>query len=580
MAIKGKGVFRIALEDFFTTTKIGVWVSSWFVQFGELLEDMIAGHYRDIFSDIANDPSLPESLRALAKGSGNSSNQGGIGQAIGFAVGTGTQASGSFLAPLFKTLEYKMNKKVKPYRLDPQSVIAAIWRTPEFIELLKGDRDDLGVSNDRDGILRELMRPRPNENSMIEGWIRGIIPDDALEHELKARGWEPNSISLFMKLRQTIPPVSDLLNMAVREAFSPDVVSRFKYDEAFPGNVLEFTKKQGLSEEWVRRYWYAHWNLPSPQQGYEMLHRLRPDRVSNPFTKDDLDLLLRTADYAPYFRDKLIAISYAPFTRVDVRRMYKTGELSYEEVIEAYKDIGYDDTRAKLLADFTVNYETGESSNLIDEYSELSRNLVQSAYSSGVITEDEFRQALEGMKIVGKAQDLVVKITELKRQIDKIPDFTKEYRNDLKTLTEKAYAARMIDKVSAITILEGIDITSEQASMMLANADLNYTYSTRSDIIGVIGKAYVSRAIDRSAAITHLGTQNVTGAEQSQIMLEWDTQREFRTKRLTQTQYQKAYQNEIITLDEYKDALQGLDYSDKDITILLAFVANATESGF
>ena len=577
MTVRGKGVLRLAIEDFFTTTKIGLWLSSWFVQFGEKFEDMIASHYKDLWSDILSDPSIPESIKSLGRGSGNGNLQGGIGQAVGFAVGTGSQAAGSFLAPLFQTLNYKMARKVLQYRLDPQAIIAGLWRTPEYLQILKDDGKDLGIHNDRLRILIELMRPRANENSLLSGWLRGIVPDAGLVAELKARGWDDSSIGLFKKLTEVIPPVSDLISMSVREAFSPDIVARWNYDEGFPSEILEHTRKQGLSDEWVKKYWYAHWQLPSPQMGFEMLHRLRPGKTSKPFTADDLDTLLRTADYPKYYRDRLAEISYSPFTRVDVRRMYKTGELSYDEVIESYKDIGYSDEKAKLLADFTIHYELTDTTNLIDDYSELSRGLIQTAYKAGLISEGEFREALSGMGIVEKAQDLIVSITELKTQVDNIPDYTKEYRTDLKNIIEKSYVARLIDKQTALDALTGLSISIDQANLLLANADLSYLYGNRSDAINLIGKLYTGYSIDRGQAVSELGKHNVSGAEQGSILAEWDRLRDYRSRKLTQSQYQKAWINGLLTDEDYKDNLRGLGYTDFDIELLILMQTNPEE---
>jgi len=578
MATRGKGILRIAIEDFFTTTKIGLWIASWFTQFGEWLEDAIAGHYQDILKDLGDNPDMPKSIRALAKGSGKGAFQGGILGSIGTAVGIGFQASGSIIAPLMKLGEYKANRKWKPARFDVPAAFSLIWRNPEQAFAMVSDLVDQGWSEDHIKAMAILLTPRANEQALVTYWLRGKISEADLNKELKARGYEESTIALFKELSQVIPPISDLIHMSVREAFSPEVVSRFQYDQGFPSDILQYTRKVGLSDEWVKRYWYAHWQLPSPQMGFEMLHRLRPGKTSNPFTKQDLDLLLRTADYAPYFRDKLVEISYTPFTRVDVRRMYKLGILSYDDVISAYMDIGYTEENAKRLADFTTLYETGDTTNLIDEYSDLSRSLVQSAYISGVISEDDFRSALSGMKITGDAQDLVVKITELKRQIKQIPDYTKEYRTDLKGMVEKAYTARIIDKNTALSMLVSLGIPDNQATMLLANADLNYTYGSRSEIINLIGKSYISRAIDRGKAIELLGKQNVSGTEQSQILLEWDNQRDFRIRRLSQSQYEKALLAGYISVDDYIEALRGLDYTDADIEILLQFAQSKISS--
>ncbi|GAH79863.1 unnamed protein product, partial [marine sediment metagenome] len=72
--------------------------------------------------------------------------------------------------------------------------------------------------------------------------------------------------------------------------------------------------KKGLSKEWSERYWAAHWNLPSPQQGFEMLHR-------GVINVSELNMLLRALDVMPFWRDKLTAIAFRRLTRVDIRRM-------------------------------------------------------------------------------------------------------------------------------------------------------------------------------------------------------------------------------------------------------------------
>jgi hypothetical protein len=578
MTTKGKGILRIAIEDFFSTTKIGKWIASYFVQFGEWLEDAIASHYKDILASLAQSKDVPDSVKSLFFGSGHGSFQGGIPGAAGFGLQMGMSAASGLMSPLMRVLNYGMDAQLHTARFDPSAAYAVMRRDPNLAYLMVGDMVQLGWDEKRIKAWNLITTPKPSEQALIQYWLRGKLSDQELLQELHARGWEDVSINLMKELAKVIPPVQDLISMAVRDAFSPEVVSRFQYDQGFPEQILEYTRKQGLPDEWVRRYWYAHWQLPSPQMGYEMLHRLRPGRSSTPFTKEDMELLLKTADYAPYFRDKLIAISYAPFTRVDVRRMYKLGILSYEDVIEAYKDLGYDDEKARQLAEFTVKYETGESSNLIDEYSDLSRSLVQTAYSAGLISEEDFRDALSGMKITGEAQELVVKITELKRQIVHIPDYTKEYRNDLKSLIEKAYTTKLIDKPTALSMLTSIDIPSEQAEMILSNADLKYTFSNRSAIIDQIGKAYVNQTIDRGTAITLLGKQNVSGAEQQVIMSELDTQISLRSRKLTQSQYEKAYLTGLISLEEYKQALIGLEYSDKDISILLKFAEQKLQS--
>ncbi|MBA7556857.1 hypothetical protein ES705_49580 [subsurface metagenome] len=66
----------------------------------------------------------------------------------------------------------------------------------------------------------------------------------------------------------------------------------------------------------------------------------------------------------PYWRDKLIQVAYTPLTRVDVRRMYNLKIIGEEQVLKAYKDIGYNDENARYMTDFTIAYYQQSEKNL------------------------------------------------------------------------------------------------------------------------------------------------------------------------------------------------------------------------
>jgi len=190
-----------------------------------------------------------------------------------------------------------------------------------------------------------LTKPAPED---ILRWLLRTDPNmsDA-DRQLGRIGIHPEFTDVYKTLMKQIPPVGDIITMAVREAFTPAVAERFGQYEDFPDDLRKYAAMQGLSEEWAKRYWASHWSLPSPQQGFEMLHR-------GVIEIDDLELLLRASDVMPFWRDKLVEIAYRPLTRVDVRRMYGLGVLTETEVFTAYQQLGYDDTNAERMAEFTV----------------------------------------------------------------------------------------------------------------------------------------------------------------------------------------------------------------------------------
>ncbi len=218
-----------------------------------------------------------------------------------------------------------------------------------------------------------------------------------------------------------IPSMSDLTRMELREVFMKDEKGEYLYgqelwkDEPPSEDFKNFSRRKGFNTEFANFYWGAHWALPSVTQGYEMYHRLRqpfqivkgtdtltipsskPDGVDL-FQKDDLYSLLKRQDVLKRYRDQLIAVAYRPYTRVDIRRMYRAGVLSYEEVVAAYMDIGYNSERAIKLADFTVKWVTEGI-----EKRETKADVL-AAMKAGVITEEEALDELKRMYPDDKAK--------------------------------------------------------------------------------------------------------------------------------------------------------------------------------
>ena len=195
-----------------------------------------------------------------------------------------------------------------------------------------------------DGVLT-----KPNTQDLVEWQLRVDPTLAGLDDELRKTGIHPNYFDVYKTLANPIPPINDLITMAVREAFTPEIASRFGQYEGLPQAYVEAAGKKGLTKEWAERYWAAHWTLPSVQQGFGMLHR-------GIINQADLGLLMRALDIMPFWRDKLMQLSYKPLTRVDVRRMHLLGTLDESGVKRAYQDVGYNDKNASLMTDFTVRY--------------------------------------------------------------------------------------------------------------------------------------------------------------------------------------------------------------------------------
>lgn len=248
-----------------------------------------------------------------------------------------------------------------------------------------------------DGILT-----KPASIDLVAYELRQDPELSGLPQQLKRIGIHPDYFHIYKELAYQIPPVADIITMAVREAFSPDIAAKFGQYDDFPEPFAEWAGKKGLSQEWAERYWAAHWALPSPLQGFEMLHRGIIDN-------EELNLLLRALDIMPFWRKRLTQMAYKRLTRVDVRRMYRVGVLSESEVYEAYLELGYDEKRAKQMSLFTIR-------QTLSILAGVSTKDVVRAYANRTIDRGEARSILIEFGVRSEDVSYILSTADYKRE--------------------------------------------------------------------------------------------------------------------------------------------------------------------
>jgi len=293
---------------------------------------------------------------------------------------------------------------------------------------------------------------KPNIQDLINYQLRVDPSLDELPHELGKIGIHPAYHDLYRTLAYPIPPVADIITMAVREAFTPAIAQRFGQYEDYPPEFEAWALKKGISKEWAQRYWAAHWSLPSPQQGFEMLHRGVID-------ESDLNLLLRASDVMPFWRDKLIQIAYHPLTRVDVRRMHLLGVLKDSEVEDAYKHIGYSDTNARRMMEFTSTYNRKSVSG-------YKVNDVIRAYSNRFIGDSEAITLLLDLDLSHENAEYAVRTAGVKREWDT--------KDDQLTALESQFKSQTIDEGQARTELTALRFSQNDVSLLIKKWTLKH----------------------------------------------------------------------------------------------------------
>lgn len=360
--------------------------------------------------------------------------------------------------------------------LGPGEVRDLYWWGSISRERAVGLLRKLGYSEEDAAKIIDASWATPDITTIRDGYLRGLWSDEEVDRMLARQGIREEEREVVKRLFWVLPSVSDLIRMAVREVFTPEIAEKFGLYEDFPEDFARYAKMVGLSEEWARAYWAAHWELPSLEMGYEMLHR-------GIITEEELRMLLRAQDVMPFWREKLIQLSYSPFTRVDVRRMYQMGVLSKEDVLKAYKDLGYDDWHAQKLTEFTV---MGAS----EEERDLTKTDILGGYRDGILTRDEARDALVKLGYDREEAEFYLEREDYKAE--------KERRDTIIKIWKELYITRRVTQNDVIRALSQVNLPASQIDTLISSWEAEREAQMRTPTLSDLRKYFKKGIIDEA----------------------------------------------------------------------------------
>lgn len=303
----------------------------------------------------------------------------------------------------------------------------------------------------------QLSQIEPNEAYLTEWFLRGEIDDQEFAEAMLTLGWTPSDFTKFRATLFRLPPVQDLITMAVREVFTPEVAQRFGQFEDIPQEFISLAGQVGLSEEWARNYWASHWALPSIQMGFEMLHRRVIDET-------DIDLLLKSQDVMPFWRDRIKQISYSPLTRVDVRRMHATGVIDDAEVYSAYLDLGYNDVNAQRLTDFTIKLTEAQTAQPSEDETDLTKSDIRGLYEDGIITRHEAEEFFRQLGVDEDEAGFLLDRVELALDV-------RQRKSEIQLVLARAQSGEY-DFSAAQAQLNGLELTEQEFNSAIGKLTL------------------------------------------------------------------------------------------------------------
>jgi len=278
------------------------------------------------------------------------------------------------------TMRQELAKRHSPEPPSPREVMMAAFIAPEKTGEVREAMQRGGLSEADIDLMFLASYRLYTEMDIRTLWLRGVLDDDKMYMRMRELGYTDTRITEIIQGWTVIPGPMDLLTMVAHEAFEPDAIALMGLADEFPEEQVQWLEKQGVSRDWALRYWYSHWQQPSVQMGYEMLHRGVID-------EETLDMLYRTVEIPPFWRDKLTKIAYSPYTRVDVRRMHDMGVLNDEELMRSYMDLGYDEEHSLNMMKFTIAYNR-------ENDRELTKAQIISGYVDKLLTREEATELL------------------------------------------------------------------------------------------------------------------------------------------------------------------------------------------
>lgn len=321
---------------------------------------------------------------------------------------------------------------IRPSLLNVAELQEMIRRNPEEAPHFRETLAKLGHPDGDINRLNSLAEQLTPLGTIITAYLRGYAKDEDIDALLAKMGFSAQTTDWLKRGSLYVPQTPDLIRFAVREVYDPEISTAYGQAEGLAKNWANMeadAKAAGLSEDTFRKYWMAHWELPSIMQGFEMFHRGVIDKAK-------LESLFVALDIMPGWREDLTAIAYRPYTRVDVRRMHKLGILDNEQTKRAYMDLGYDEEKAQGMLDFTIAYnadpEESEKTSK-DKEKEKERDLTKSdilrVYKAGIIGASTASEFLGNMGYDSQEVDYLISRIDFEVEQDRIESYLKLYHD-------------------------------------------------------------------------------------------------------------------------------------------------------
>lgn len=519
-----------------------------------------------------------------------------VSNAAGYSIGGAITPA---LAPLTQDIQ---NETWSAHQVKPLTLAeAAQGAAHELVPALDWEAEAAfsGLNPERFAALTEMQLEAPQTGQLLELLRRGVVTDAQVDAALARNGMVGQWRERVRRLALVLPSVTDMVRFAVREVYDPASRAALDLDAEFPQAFADDAALIGLDAEQAGKFWAAHWDLPSYEQGTEMLFR-------GEITQAQFAGLLKALDYAPTWRGKLEAIArrIPPLTdmiRFAVREVYSPAIRS---------ELGLDDDfPAEFVPEAALH---GMDENRARQYWAAHWRLPSAQQGSRMLWRGEITQAQ--LSTLLRALDYPPywreKLSNIAHLVPGRVDLRRMYRADVitraqvhagyvrlgytdtdaETLTRFADAEKAggtgraeATRSELAAEFEGGFITEAEYRADLAllgfsgpDQDIQVELggaravkTERGRVVTAIHKAYVAHKILEPQTRVALAGTNMIPEAIDRILPLWTLERDLTKHELSDSQLRAAYRKSAVTLEQAVAELVSRDYTDADARVYL-----------
>lgn len=506
------------------------------------------------------------------------------------AVGIASKYGGFDYTQFARPLVYAFNASCRNGQIDPGSAMSAYLADAI-------DEDELDLLWSIAGYCPKSQKPiiQAQRSKLVPPQLaiarrRGIISESDYTRGMRHLGFLGKyEQDVSFKLTEQVPALGDIIRYMVRDADDEALVARFDLDADFTKKFGKQLKKwaddQGIPEQVARYSWRAHWDIPSPGQLYQLLHRHRRSGIYGTEAQliDDIRTALEQQDIAPFWIDKLMSISFLPLGRIDARRAFQIGAISADDVENAFVELGYDDRNAFILRNYNERLKNDAASNnrilklwlkFAIDGNEANERMLKAGYDHDTIRQamrdlsgDFARSYLAKAFTIGELSrdELSQLLSEHGLEDDSIAGILERLALSAKPVAIlERYEIGVIDRNAASREMAQFGVAASRIDRMLTKFDSQLELRATADCVRAIKQRYLLGEIDAVQAGNQLIHRGITKERADKFTDWWECEKSAVGKTVPTQHLVGWMERGVLAPEEHVKRLTRIGYTEED----------------